>query len=279
MKKKLSLFILSLCFSAVWGHDVEVDGIYYNLNEQDKTASVTYQGEYNDTYDNEYTGNIVIPETISVNRTLYQVTTLGEFCFYECAYLTSVSIPNSVTSLGRSCFQRCTGLTSINIPNSVTSLADWCFSGCSSLTAITIPNFVTSLGRSCFAWCDSLTSITIPNSVTSLAAWCFYGCSGLTSITIPSSVTSLGIECFSGCSGLESITVEEGNSVYDSRNNCDAIIVTSENQMFVGCKNTIIPNSITSLGDYSFEDCTGLTSIDIPNSVTSLGNYSFAYCI
>lgn len=176
MKKKLSLFILSLCFSAVWGHDVEVDGIYYNLNEQDKTASVTYQGEYNDTYDNEYTGNIVIPETISVNGTLYQVTNLGEFCFYECAYLTSVSIPNSVTSLGRSCFQRCTGLTSINIPNSVTSLADWCFSGCSSLTAITIPNFVTSLGRSCFAWCDSLTSITIPNSVTSLAAWCFYGC-------------------------------------------------------------------------------------------------------
>lgn len=135
-----------------------------------------------------------------------------------------------------------------------------------------------SLEESCFEGCSSLTSIYIPETMTSFGKRCFRYCSGLTSITIPSSVTSLGIECFSGCSGLESITVEEGNSVYDSRNNCDAIIVTSENQMFVGCKNTIIPNSITSLGDYSFEDCTGLTSIDIPNSVTSLGDYSFRYC-
>ena len=104
MKKLFSLFILCLCFSTAWGHDVEVDGIYYNLNNEDKTASVTFKGDNMYSYENEYTGEVVIPETINVNGTQYQVTSLGVLCFYECAYLTSVTIPNTVTSLGDYCF-------------------------------------------------------------------------------------------------------------------------------------------------------------------------------
>lgn len=138
MKKFLSLFILSLCFSAVWAHDVEVDGIYYNLNKDDNTASVTYKGYNHDSYENEYTGDVVIPETINVNGTQYQVTSLGWFCFSGCSGLTSISIPNSVTSLLDYCFSRCSGLTSITISNSVTSLGAWCFQGCSGLESITV---------------------------------------------------------------------------------------------------------------------------------------------
>ena len=129
-----------------------------------------------------------------------------------------------------------------------------------------------------YRYCTGLTSITIPNSVTSLGVFCFYGCTGLTSITIPNYVTSLGIECFAYCTRLESIEVESGNKFYDSRENCNAIIETSSNTMIAGCKNTKIPNSVTSLGGYCFFYCTGLTSITIPNSVTSLGDNCFYRC-
>ena len=243
MKKLFSLFILCLCFSAAWGHDVKIDGIYYNLNKDDNTASVTYKGNYYYSYENEYTGEVVIPETINVNGTQYQVTSLGNDCFSGCSGLTSITIPDSVTSLGSFCFYKCSGLTSITIPNSVTSLGDACFYDCSGLTSITIPNSVTSLGEHCFAYCSGLTSIDIPNSVTSLGDYCFCQCSGLTSITIPSSVTSLGGGCFYQCSGLTSIT---------------------------------IPNSVTSLGNSCFYGCTGLSSIIIPNSVTNVGGNCFS---
>ena len=147
-----------------------------------------------------------------------------------------------------------------------------------SVTYNDVTYSVTSLGNACFNGCSSLTSITIPSSVTSLGDRCFNGCKSLTSIDIPSSVTSLGLSCFRGCSSLESITVDKNNKVYDSRENCNAIIETSTNEMIQGCKTTVIPSSVTSLGDDCFRGCKSLTSIDIPSSVTSLGDYCFYHC-
>ncbi len=137
---------------------------------------------------------------------------------------------------------------------------------------------VTSIGDEAFACCDGLTSITIPNSVTSIGESAFFSCDGLTSITIGNSVTSIGASAFSNCRGLTSVIVENGNSKYDSRDNCNAIIETSTNTLILGCKNSTIPNSVTSIGDYAFSGCSGLTSITIPNSVTSIGSWAFDGC-
>ena len=206
------------------------------------------------------------------------VTNIGGGVFRECSNLTSITIPNSVTSIGKGAFSGCSGLTSVTIPNSVTSIGSSAFEGCTGLTSITIPNSVTSIEGSAFSGCSGLTSVTIPNSVTSIESYAFLNCSGLTSITIPNSVTSIGSFAFLACSGLTSIIVEQGNIKYDSRNDCNAIIETKSNTLISGCKNTIIPNSVTSIGWAAFCFCTGLTSVTIPNSVTSIGPQAFYYC-
>ena len=206
------------------------------------------------------------------------VTNIGYRAFDDCSGLTSVTIGNSVTSIGDCAFWGCSGLTSITIPNSVTSIEYGAFNNCSKLTSVTIPNSVTSIGSLAFRGCSGLTSVTIGNSVTSIGNDAFRGCSGLTSITIPNSVTSIGNYAFYGCSGLTSISVESGNKKYDSRNNCNAIIETASNTLIIGCKNTTIPNSVTSIGSSAFSGCSGLTSVTIPNSVTSIGYNAFNGC-
>ena len=230
---------------------------------------------------------------------------------------TSYTIPNSVTSIGKRAFYKCTGLTSITIPNSVTSIGDWVFDGCTGLTCInvasdnnyysgnngvlfnkkktelirypegesqtsyTIPNSVTSIGEWAFRDCTDLTSITIPNSVTSIGNSTFLGCTGLTSITIPNSVTSIGDWVFDGCTGLTCINVASDNNYYSGNN---GVLFNKKKTELIrypeGESQTsyTIPNSVTSIGEWAFRDCTDLTSITIPNSVTSIEYGAFAGC-
>ena len=124
---------------------------------------------------------------------------------------------------------------------------------------------------------ETVTYSGITYSVTSIDTFAFSSCSGLTSVTIPNSVTSIGTSAFNSCS-LTSIIVESGNTVYDSRGNCNAIIETSTNELIAGCMNTVIPNSVTSIGDHAFSGCSGLNSVTIPNSVTSIGIAAFSSC-
>ncbi len=309
MKKKQSfitfLFIvlMTMVGENVFAHDIAVansDGktIYYVWTNNKTELAVSYQGS---SYYDEYFGDVVIPSSVVYQGNTYSVTSIGNGAFYNCSGLTSVTIPNSVTSIGNYAFLNCTSLTSVTIPNSVTSIGSEAFSycrgltsvtipnsvtsigceafdGCKGLTSVTIPNSVTSIGDNAFCCCSGLTSVTIPNSVTSIGITAFGGCSGLTSVTIPNSVTSIGSYAFSDCSGLTSIKVESGNEKYDSRNNSNAIIETSSNTLIVGCKNTIIPNSVTSIGSYAFSGCSGLTSVTIPSNVTTIGNYAFSGC-
>ena len=238
--------LLSLPMLAV---KVEIDGINYDLDSEAKQATVIKKSS------GRYSGKVVIPESVEHEGAAYSVTSIGEEAFYDCDGLTSVTIPNSVKSIG-----------------------DYAFSFCSGLTSVTIGNGVTSIGDYAFCYCTGLTSVTIGNSVTSIGEQAFVGCSGLTSVTIPNSVTSIGWGAFYACSGLTSIVVEEGNTVYDSRNNCNAIVETASNSLICGCKTSIIPNSVTSIGGSAFYGCSGLTSVTIPNSVTSIGEYAFSNC-
>ena len=256
-------------------------------------------------------GEIIIPEKIIYKNVAYSVTTINASAFSGCSGLTGITIPDSVTSIERLAFYQCSGLTSITIPDSVTRIGRRAFEWCNGLESITVernnPNYhsagnclietasktliagcknsiipndgsVTSIGDYAFYNCSSLTSITIPDSVTSIGNSAFYWCGSLTSISIPDSVTSIGDSAFYDCNSLTSITVEQGNAVYHSAGNC--IIETASKTLIAGCKNSIIPNdgSVTSIGDYAFEGCRGLTSITIPDSVTSIGNYAFSSC-
>ena len=193
-------------------------------------------------------------------------------------YPAEVEIKDGTLGISDNAFRGCTSLTSVTIPDSVTSIGHEAFYNCSSLTSIDIPDSVTSIGDYTFSGCTSLTSVTIPDSVTSINWYAFYGCTSLTSVTIPDSVTSIGSSVFSSCRGLTNITVSKNNAVYDSRNNCNAIIETKTNTIIAGCKNTVIPDSVTSIGSYAFSGCSSLTSVTIPDSVTSISERAFSGC-
>ena len=190
--------------------------------------------------------------------------------------LTSGSCGENVTYT----FSSATGALTISGSGAMTSFgfSDSPFYYNGSINSVIINSGVTSIGSRTFNFCIGLTRITIPNSVTSIGHDAFYSCKSLTSITIPNSVTSIGKDAFGCCIELASITVSEGNSKYDSRNNCNAIIETSKNKLISGCKNTVIPNGVTSIDEWAFGDCTSLTSIEIPDSVKSIGMNAFYGC-
>ena len=274
----MTTLILSVLFSiSASAGVVEVDGIYYDISET--TATVTYG-------DNEYSGDIVIPESITYENSKYSVTSIGDWAFSYCTGLTSITIPNSVTSIGNYTFFGCSGLTSVTIPNSVTSIGDFAFYDCCCLTSITIPNSVTSIGNGAFSGCSGLTSITIPNSVTSIGELAFDECSGLTSITIPNSVTSIGDYVLNLCDGIKNTIIVNDMFVYLPKTYTGHYSIPENITKIIGgafenCSgltSVTIPNSVTSIGGYAFFYCSGLTSVTIPNSVTSIGDWAFSEC-
>ncbi|MGN0795709.1 MAG: leucine-rich repeat domain-containing protein [Christensenellales bacterium] len=239
------------------------------------------------------------------------VTNIGYWAFYDCINLqyeeygnakylgnhlikpistsiTEVTIKNGTKTIAGGAFLFCIHLATIAIPDSVTNISSYAFENCSGLTSITVESGNTKYHNSGNCLIETATKtlvagfnnsvIPTDGSVASIGYKAFFERKGLTNITIPSSVTSIGKWAFSECSGLTNITVENGNTRYHSDGNC--LIETATKTLIAGCKNSVIPTdgSVTSIGDYAFFGCNGLTSITIPNSVTSIGDYAFFGC-
>lgn len=249
----------------------KIEGNGVNVVSQYSQANAT---NYDD--NNRPTGNLVIPNSISNDSASYVVVGIGTYAFRDCVGLSSVIIPNSVTSIGRQAFAGCAGLTAMTIPASVSSI-DGAFVGCANLLAVSLPNSISSMDGA-FAGCSSLISVNIPTSVSSIGFMSFYNCSSLNSISIPSSVNAIAANAFRGCTSLASIEVESGNLIFDSRDNCNAIVLTASDSLIQGCNTTVIPNTVKSIGDYAFSGCSGLTSVVVPDSVVQIGEGAFKNC-
>lgn len=278
-----------------------VGNLNYRVNNDG--VSVTVTGHVNGT---NATGGLTLSESVSFGGNDYAVTAIGENAFYGCSSLSGdLVIPNSVVAIGNGAFYYCYGfmgtltigdaVTTIGdvafgyctymhgdlvLPNSLTSIGDGAFAYCYGFSGdLIIPNSVITIGESAFQICHGLDgTLTIGDAVTIIGDYAFNDCNGFTGVlTIPSNVKSLGGNTFGYCA-FDGIVVASGNQVYDSRNNCNAIITTSTNVLITGCKNTIIPNTVTSIGENAFKGCVGLTSISIPNSITAIGDGAFAFC-
>ena len=216
--------------------------LLYSYNEGDHTATVTGRWE-----GVELTGELVIPETVMHNGQTYTVIAIGDNALRDCNNLTSVVFPSSLVSIGGNAFWFCSNLTSVEFPSSLVSIGGNAFWGCSNLTSVEFPSSLISIGNEAFRDCSGLTEIVIPNSVTSIG----------------------GINPFGGCSNLSQITVESGNAYYDSRDDSHAIIETATNKLVSGSLTTIIPNTVTSIGQNAFYSIL-IPSITIPESVNHI---------
>ena len=212
------------------------------------------------------------------------ITSIENYAFKGFNGLNSITIGKNMNKIGIGAFLNCSNLKKIIInSNSITSKeyrSDFSLKEIfgDQVTEYIIGESVTAIGKYAFYGCSNISSITIPNSIINIGWNAFSNCKGLTTLTIPNSVTSIGMEAFSNCSGLEKIYVEKGNTEYDSRENCNALIETATNRLLLGCKNSIIPNSVITIGNGAFAYCSDMTSVTIPNSVTEIGYGAFNSC-
>ena len=247
----LSALLVLLAFAGM-AQTFTVNDLNYEVNPDG--VSVTLTGHV-DGYN--ATGPLDIPASVNHDGTDYAVTTIGNCAFLYYFYLTSLTIPNSVTTIEGGAFAYCSGFTGdLVIPNSVTTIEESAFFTCYSFDGdLVIGNAVTTIGDGAFNSCDGFRGV----------------------LNIPSSVTSIGSDAFRYCK-FSGITVDPANTVYDSRDNCNAIIRTSTNELVTGCVNTVIPGSVTAIGDNAFCGIDEMTSVQIPESVTSIGAGAFAFC-
>lgn len=277
--------------------EVVIAGIRYNLNEEDKTASIVQK-------EDDHVSEVVIPSLINDNGAMYLVTNIGHhaFAYSHCfSSVTSISIPDSVTDIGEGAFSCQISLRSITFPNSVKNIGRAAFEGCSSINSIRIPSSVISIGEQAFSFCDSLLSIVvdiknqqydsreecnaivetktnilitgccksiIPNGVIGIGNYAFCGFESLISITIPNSVTSIGHYAFCRCENITDIKLP--NSIISIGHNA------------FGCcyslTDIVLPCNITSIEQKTFQYCSSLVSINLPNGVKTIGERAFDGC-
>lgn len=209
------------------------------------------------------------------------VESLSRYIFKDAVFTGDLIIPNSVTSIGNGAFQNCSTFTgNLEIPENVVSIGPNAFTNCSGFTTVHYnARNCQDDGHNGYVYFDGCGgTLILGDNVESIPNLLFRDGSFIGSVTIGNSVISIGENPFSGCSLLEQIIVDPLNPVYDSREDCNAIIRTSDNTLITGCQNTNIPNTVTVITNRAFQNLSTLTSIDIPNSVTSIGEQAFLSC-
>ena len=261
------------------------DNVIWELNPETGELLIRGWGEMEDYVETSETGNVILQRPweeyaniISTIRVTEGVTNVGEGAFAFLTGVENVELSSSVETMSYAAFYGCSALTSLVLPNSLKAIGNYVFSDCSSLTSLVLPNSVETIGSSAFSGCSALTSLVLPNSVETIGDFAFSGCSSLTSLVIPNSVIEIGNAAFQNCSSLNRISVNANNPVYDSREGCNAIVERASNTLVVGCKETFIPNSVTSIGHSAFYGCSELTSLVVPNSVTNIDDYAMHSC-
>lgn len=298
LKSLLSATMLIAGVSAS-AYDFKVGDVFYSITSStDNTVAVACETSTN----GGYSGDVVIPASVTNDDVTYAVTSVGARAFYNCSGMTSVSLPATITSFGNYAFYACSGLKSVTIPESVTSIGTYTFAYCSSLETLTLPesvttipnyfcqlctglksfvvsNKVTSIGNYAFRECLALESITIGTSVTKLGSNALFGCGKLTTVNIPASVTSIGNNAFGMNDNLTEITVDDANTAYAS---VDGVLYNKDITQVVVCPGAktavTIPETVTAIPNYAFRECGLLKTVVIPNGVTSIGQYAFREC-
>ena len=256
--------------------------LHYSVKD-DGTIGIT---GYDENPDCDSTYTVDIPSSIDG----VTVTSIEEWAFANCVWLSGVVIPDSVISIENNAFYNCTSLISITIPEGVTIINRRTFWNCNKLKNIIIPDSVTVIDDNAFDFCTSLTGLIIPDKVTYIGREAFFSNFGLTDITIPDSVTCIGVSAFFNCSNLVNITLPNTNiticndafagtgissiKLPDSMNNIPI-------SLFRGCtnlRNITIPEGVTSIGEDAFLDCVSLISLDIPEGVEVIGDEIFRNC-
>lgn len=236
------------------------------------SVQIIGKGAFYYCYDYGSGGSLTIGSSVAI---------IGDEAFAGCVFQGGwLYIPDNVVRIGKNAFSGCKFGGALRISNSLTKIEDGVFSDCNFSGTLSIPNNVTTIGNGAFSGCSGFSgNLTIDHSVTTIGDGAFSGCSGINGkLTIGSSVSSIGAQAFFNCPGFTSIQVKEGNAFYDSRDNCNALIETSTDKLVLGCKNTIIPSNVVTIGDAAFYNCRELSSIDVPNSVSTIGNLAFFNC-
>lgn len=279
--KRYSLnFELDKASEEVWLKSIEADDYtvnYVNIVIPAKINGFPVTRIDNDCYLIGHIVSLTLPETLK---------TIGRYAFFY-SFLNKITIPQSVTHIEEGAFYGCF-MTSIEVDkkNEVYDSRNDCnaiictkenklVKGCKNTI---IPNSIVEIGVEAFAGCYGLSHITIPNSVIKIDLYAFEDCQDLYEINIPSKVSEIEIESFSRCIRLLSIKVSKHNKVYDSRGNCDAIIETATNTIVLGCAYTVIPNTVTKIGQNAFEGVQLINSIRIPDSITTIDSGAFFLC-
>lgn len=218
---------------------------------------------------NEAFGDCPLLATLSLGEGLKSI---GRSAFENCIALTGVSMPADMESIGALAFKGCTKLASAALGNSLTLLGDSAFYGCSALQLVELPVTVSSVGTRTFAGCSALNAVGLGN-VSTIGEAAFNGCSALTEIAIPNGVETLGNYAFYGCSSLATVTL-------GTQERSSSSLKTIGDYAFAetAVKSVVLPDGVSTLGNYAFNKCASLATVSLGNSLTAIGDYAFSDC-